>query len=379
MNTSNGFVDAALAPLDSVRRALFLAVVRLPWVGPLIARRDSRIGAQAAIGIVVLFLVTARAPGLLYVLGPALLGVAHVASDARYLVIRRTLGRPFLWVLGAGMVALFASRFVEGFGPTRFAFARFEVFVGFTLPILAAFFGAFSSRSSSSSSSVPWAPRLALLLPVLGWVAYEAALRPGAARALFAHAHNVIALALWVVLFRRRALAAAPAVLLLLVGSALLFSGAAVAPFSAPSAWDRRFLEEMTMTGVGLPFLSPRWLVGVALCFVFLQSAHYSAWLLWIPQEDTQTEGTTSFRMSARSLLRDFRPWGLSAIVALMVLVVGASWFDVNRTRHIYLSLATFHGYLELALFVFFLARGGVIATERAAPLAAASAIGQVS
>lgn len=357
MTTPNGLVDAALAPLDAVRRSLFLTVARWPLLGPLLTRRDSRVGLQAACGVVLLFVLTTRAPGLLYVLGPALLGVAHVASDARYLVLRRSLTRPFLAVLGVGLLALFGSRLVEGLDPTRFGYARFEVGVGLTLPIVAACFGA----ATKTSRSV-W--RLMVLLPLLTWVAFEAMVRPGPARAIFAHAHNVIALGLWVVLFRRRALSALPAVLLLVLGSALLFTGAAVAPFSSPSAWDRRFLEEMTMTGVGLPFLSAKWLVGVALCFVFLQSAHYSAWLWWIPQEDSRTEGTTSFRMSVKSMLHDFRAGGLVAIVALMMLVVLASAIDVHRTRHIYLSLATFHGYLELALFAYFVARGGIFAPD---------------
>jgi hypothetical protein len=98
--------------------------------------------------------------------------------------------------------------------------------------------------------------------------------------------------------------------------------------------------------------------LGLGLVYVMLQSVHYSIWLSLIPQDDLRSQGTPSFRMSVRALLRDFpAPW-LAAIVALALLVLGASFVDVHRTRQLYLSLATFHGYLELAAGAFLVARG---------------------
>ena len=59
-----------------------------------------------------------------------------------------------------------------------------------------------------------------------------------------------------------------------------------------------------------------------------------------------------------RSLLQDFRPWGLGLVTLAVASVIALSFVSLHRTRHVYLSLATFHGYLELTLFTYFLARG---------------------
>jgi len=61
-----------------------------------------------------------------------------------------------------------------------------------------------------------------------------------------------------------------------------------------------------------------------------------------------------------RDLIRDFgRSW-LTLVVLAAVAVVALAFSDAVRTRHLYLSLALFHGYLELALFGYFWARGTV-------------------
>jgi hypothetical protein len=86
---------------------------------------------------------------------------------------------------------------------------------------------------------------------------------------------------------------------------------------------------------------------------------HYSVWLSWIPQEDTRGEGTTSFRMSLRSLRAELRGWfwpamGLVGLMPALGLARGAV-----MARDTYLALASFHGYLEVTMAaVFFVAPG---------------------
>lgn len=72
-------------------------------------------------------------------------------------------------------------------------------------------------------------------------------------------------------------------------------------------------------------------------------------WLGWIPKEVVRGEATLSFRMSVESLLRDLGPNLVKMILGLMVLVGAASVLHLHATRNLYLSLAVFHGYLELA------------------------------
>jgi hypothetical protein len=64
--------------------------------------------------------------------------------------------------------------------------------------------------------------------------------------------------------------------------------------------------------------------------------------------------------MSARSLFSDLGVAGVAATAIAALAVIGGAYFEVHRARSLYLSLAMFHGYLELALLAFFfVARGG--------------------
>jgi hypothetical protein len=94
---------------------------------------------------------------------------------------------------------------------------------------------------------------------------------------------------------------------------------------------------------------------------------HYLVWLVLIPQDDVAAQGTATFRMSARSLLRDLGRFGLAAIALGTLLVAVGALFEARATRELYLSLAMFHVYLELALAGWFWVRGGHLGGPRAA------------
>ena len=70
-----------------------------------------------------------------------------------------------------------------------------------------------------------------------------------------------------------------------------------------------------------------------------------------------------SWRASLRSLANDLGERGFWIVVALVALVLGGSLVDLHGTRKLYLSLAVFHGYLELAMLCYLVvarrARGG--------------------
>ncbi len=322
----------------------------MPTVGALIARRDARLGLQSVACVACAFTLTLLAPGALFIVGPALFGVAHVAADARYLILRRALPRWWATTLGAGCVALFALRALEGAFPGRWPFAATEVGVGWSWAILGAAAGHAASRTARSTR------RVALVVPALAALGVTALGHPNLARLVFAHAHNVIGIALWVLLFRNRRRFALPALALLAVFSIVLVSGVAL-PFAhlgGPGA--SRLVDESVFAWP--PWMSQRTALGLGLAFVMLQAVHYAVWLAFIPQDDVRAEGTLSFRMSVRSIARDLPAW-LLALTALTALAVfGASFVDVHRTRQLYMSLAAFHGYLELAAGAFFLVRG---------------------
>jgi hypothetical protein len=343
-------LERAVAPLDRARRALLVGVVRLPGVGPLVARRDARLALQSLACVASAFTLTLLAPGALFVVGPALFGVAHVAADARYLVLRRELPRWWTATLVAGCLTLLASRALEGAFPGRWPFAAIEVAVGGTWALAGAAAGHAAAPSAQSA-------RRALIAGlVLAALDVAAVAHPHLARLVFAHVHNVVAIALWVWLFRKRRRFALPALALLAVFSIILATGAAL-PFArlgGPGA--ARFVDESVFAWP--PWMSQRVALGLGLAFVMLQAVHYAVWLAFIPQDDQRAEGTLSFRMSLRSLARDLPPWLLALTTLMALAVLGASFVDVHRTRQLYMSLAAFHGYLELAAGAFFFARG---------------------
>jgi hypothetical protein len=316
--------------LDDARRWTIDKVVRTPAVRPFAVRRDARMLARTTLGVLVAFAATLVAPGLLFVLGPIVFGVAHVASDVRYLVRRPRAPAALMY---GGCVAILALRAGEMAAPGALPFARLEIALAGAWITAAAF--------HARRAWLVGAPVFALV--ALAWNHAEIA------RLVFAHAHNLVGVVVWLVVFRKRR---APFVLplaLLALALGLLVSGVTVPAVLRWRTFDAfgtnlYLVSDWLAPEVGAPLAA-----GITLAYVFLQSVHYMVWLVWIPDEATRAEGTTTFRMTGRGLVRDFTPLGLAAILAAAGAVLVFSLFDVHGTRVAYLSLATFHGYLELA------------------------------
>jgi hypothetical protein len=200
--------------------------------------------------------------------------------------------------------------------------------------------------------------RALLALALLAAATSYALGQPKVARYVFLHAHNLIALLAWATLFRaNKRWLLAPAALIVggvaLLASGALFEQTLASPFAASF-----HLHVLTASDWVAPFADARWAIGITTSYLFLQSVHYSAWLSWIPQEEQASRGTPTFRMSVRSLFSDLGAPGVAAVsIAAGAVLIGAC-FDLHRARALYLSLATFHGYLELALLTFFWVRG---------------------
>ena len=343
-------IDRAAAPLDRIRRALLVGLSRSSLAGPIVTHRDQRVRLQALLGVAFAFALTLLAPGVLFVVGPALFGVAHVASDVRYLVLRRDLPRWWITALVAGCLALFALRSVEATFPDRWPFAATEVGLGWSWALC----GVWAAVAASPSSRTM--RRGVLLTPAIVVALIAALARPALARLMFAHLHNLVGIGLWLLLFRRQRRFAFPALALLALAVGLCVSGVVLPAvhFGGPGA--TRFVDEMMSAWPG--WMPPRTALGLGLAFVMLQAVHYSVWLAWIPQEDLRGQGTLSFRMSLRSLLRELGPLWLGLVVLLACAVLASSFVDAHRTRQLYLSLSGFHGYLELAAGAFLFVRG---------------------
>jgi hypothetical protein len=342
--TGIGYIEACAAPFDRARRATFRWASAFPSLRSILYRRDRRLAVQASAGIVIAFALVVCAPIAVMSVSPALLGIPHLASDVRYLVVRQQLSRWWLRGVLAGCIALFGLGLAEelaGIDATRLELVVATVWIA-------------GAALAGTAASGQWR-RLRFALPVVVGLGALAAAQPQQAQLVLAHLHNVIALALWAVLFRRRRWVVAAPLLLLAVAVPLLLSGATLAT-TAGLGGDHAFGIDLAATASWLaPGLAPKLAMGVTLAYIFLQGIHYAVWLGWIPQEHLPGESTMSFKSSLRSAVRDLGGVGFWLVVAVMVVVLGASFVDLHGTRNVYLTLAIFHGYLEIAMACYFL------------------------
>lgn len=342
------YAEQAAAPLDRFRRSWLGLILRSRAVAAVVTRRDRRIATLASVQVAVAFAAALYFPVLLFVLGPILLGVAHVAADIRYLVLRRKLESWWQNTIWAGCAGLVAIRVVEELGwSAHTANAETLAAAAFVATAIGA-----GVRIGGSSARAAMAAAL-LVAATLGALS-----APTTARLIFVHAHNLVALALWAYLFARRRTVLIPIALVALCTA--LFASGALATTTLASPGVRAFgLHAFVVSDWVAPFESPRLALGVACAYVFLQSVHYGVWLSFVPQEELQGQGTLTFRMSAKSLFADLGARGVAAVVIAALAVIGGAYFGIHRARSLYLSLAMFHGYFELALLAFFfVARG---------------------
>lgn len=349
----------AAEPLDRVRTALYKLSARVPPLRRLMGKRDQRVAFVATAHALVAFTFAVALPTFLLAIGPVLLGVAHVVADLRYLVLRRGLPRVWLAIIAAACVTLIALRGADEIGLGRLAVARAEHGVVTAWIAVALGFGAATSRR--------WG-RVALGFAVLSGLAVVAQTHPYQTRLVYAHLHNVVALVLWLALFRSRLRAAAIPLAVIVLMTLLLSSGRTYFITERLGTTDVFGLHVLAAADWLAPGLSFYPAVGLTLSFAFLQSVHYSTWLLVIPQEDVPGPGTSTYRRFARALLREFGQAGVALIVIGTFGVVVLGFFGLARARNLYLSLAMFHGYVELALGAYFFTRGGFAPLARSAP-----------
>jgi hypothetical protein len=345
--TLDRYVDAVARPLDGVRRAALGAITKSQRLTRVVARRDARVPFIAAAQIALIFTVTVTRPLWLFVLGPIVLGIPHLMSDVRYLILKQRVTRAVIFVAGAASAMFVGLRVLDLFHAAPAHWASLEM----SLAVAWIFF-AIVSGAHEGKSRAPL-----LFLPVLLVLGTFAALHAGIVRIGFAHAHNVIGIGAWIVLFRKNKRAVILPALALIGAVALLISGATL-PLLTQNGFSSFGFD---LGGVGralAPGVSASVAEGVALSFVLLQSVHYANWLVWIPQDSLPGEGTFTFRMTARSLVSDFGIPALAFFAMLAIALGGSALFHARAAVGTYMSLATFHGYFEIAILAYFAARG---------------------
>lgn len=337
----------ALLPLDAVRGALLRALVRQPSLRPWLADRERRIALLAAVGITSAFLLALVAPAAVYALSPIVFGVPHVASDVRYLVVRQGLPRGVIVAVILFCLALFGFRLWELLYAGGTLAAQLELGVAAAGAIAMAVLAA--RAGGSRRRALVWSVAIATLAVV-------ALVHTTTARLVLAHGHNLVAVVIWITLFRKRSTALWLPLGLLVITSTLLLSGATFATVSRVGGHEllgTNLLDVAEWLAPGLGAFG----VSLTLAYVFWQSIHYAVWLGWIPQEETRGQGSLTFRQSWRSLLADFGWGGVALVVVSMVTLAVLACFSLHRTRDLYLYLAGFHAYLEIAMLGYLLVR----------------------
>lgn len=309
-----------IATLDALRGWTLRAVG--PLAPSLLRDREHRVTVYGLVAIATAFALTFAVPMALLAVGPIVLGAPHLVADLRYLVARPGLHRRLgFWSCVAG--------------PACVSFVEPHAWVSMTA-ILGA---ALVARASIARRA---AVAIAALALVAGCVRFG-----GVADVILAHAHNAIAVALFVLWSRRSSrlhwlVVAAFTLGLVAIGAGAL-DGGPVTRLSRSGLYDADALVA-TLAPLADPVLAVR----AALAFAFAQSVHYAVWVRLVPEEDRPRPGLRSFSSSLRALVADLG--GPIVTVAALVTVGLAAWACVAlaAARDGYLRLAIFHGPLEL-------------------------------
>ncbi len=320
-------------PLDALRAIALRAFGRFGRT--LLRDRDLRVSSLATLGVLFALALAVSFPAVAFALGPLVLGVPHLVADVRYLVVRPGHLKRFPLVLFVLV-------------PLVFVWLSPWAKVGL-LPVVGAIFVARSTLTKKSLA--------------LGFfcAAYAAAwVYPTATTYVILHAHNVVAVALYAWLFARSRRNGRLILFLFALGCMMLLSGATDALLFRPGAWVT-FQTGASLSDMAYqlaPLKNVQWALRIAAFFVFAQSVHYVVWLRLIPDDARERRGVRTFASSFRALAADIGAPLLWFALALScgLLVFGAVHLD--RARLLYLSIASFHGYLEFAIATIVLLEG---------------------
>lgn len=356
-------IDAIAERLDEIRSQILRVTMSFPKVRPIFQTRSIRLAVLFTLSTAISLVLAIHFPLWVLAIGPLVYGVPHLASSLRffhYSLRSKPEGLkngmkdpsfvPFfrlvipLW----GLVAtyrLFTTLTPNSMPLSEWAGSNWIEISALLLTFLAA---ATLYRRQSSFVLI----RLLCLLPMIhfSW-SY-----PAATIGAFVLIHNFVGFFYWIASASNRAEKqvgmAALAVTFMIHGAIILrifdeFSllgnlaehidfaaihyrdiGKMIAPWSS----DERF-----------------WFHAVQ-AYAFGQSIHYFIWLKAIPDQHHYHEIPTSFRQSVRLLQNDF---GMKCLLWIIYLTLGGFviWLikGIVLARIFYFSLATFHGYLEIA------------------------------
>ena len=280
-------------------------------------------------------LVVLAEPLWVLLLAPVIFGVPHVLSDLRYLVLRQinSANKRAVLIVASPVLGLFLLGLLAAVGVPRFAeleivLGLLSIGAGITLsPLREGLKAVLIAALLLAAGALLQFPRLTLLTLV--------------------HIHNVLAVGIWIVLFRGARSGAEQRLILIFIvtataslalfGSYLGFGGI----FGAPSGFG--VAEVSKMLTPGAPGLLGETLIRF---YAFFQLVHYIVWLFLIPNST-----------NSRPLRDEIGSVGVLICVALTLGVIGVGFVFPIKARELYLTTSSFHAWLELGLGTYLLLR----------------------
>jgi hypothetical protein len=320
-------IEALLSPFDAARRGLLLLLGRP--LQPLFRDRDARVTAWAMVLVLFALVATAIAPIVLLALGPIVLGVPHVISDVRYLVVQPGLHRlRRLWLVAVPLVAVcFTS----------------DVRVGLLAPAVAIAVAPAPLRRKAIG--------LAVTITLIA-LAYRVG---SIADLFFVQAHNFVAVGLWWALRPARRRTQLVPVALFVAASLAIGLGALDPILRVTHGFTSRLPFSLGELVVQIaPTRDPSLGLHLVLLYAFAQSVHYAVWLRLVPEDARPRTAPRSFSSSFRALRADLGGPVLAISLVSALALAGWAVFDLCAARDGYLRAAQFHGHLELAAIAFF-------------------------
>jgi hypothetical protein len=339
---SERFIAAVSHPLDRARQAMWSLTAKTRWGRQSIRDRSLRLTVLAVGHMFVAFALTLLAPVWLLLLGPLLLGVPHVASDIRYLLIKPPLPirRLGLWLILGPLLMMTLLRIVATLG------GPFSSEVEIMLGASAMLGGLAIAKARRVTRLVAGGAIVALAI----WATTQAHF----SLVTIAHLHNLVAFGLWLYFLRGEVKGAR---LVAIVATYLALGALLISP-----AFDDLYfghvlsgdvghfsLDEMAWSLAPGAEIEPalRWVM----LYAFLQSMHYVVWLRLIPQRLDERPAPPTFKRSLSRVRSDFGRIGFIVLVLATVSVpLLAVLTDAAETRHVYLLAAISHGWIELAI-----------------------------
>ena len=323
-------VERSLAPLDSLR-AWLLHALGPRWCRALIVPREARVALVGSLLGLVALAAAGLAPLWLIGLGPLVLGVPHVVSDVRYLLVR-----PGFHRRRALMAVIALAMIGAGLG-LRLA--------GGLLAVAGALVLARAGWRRKAAGLAVTAVALAVVVHA-GWFA----------DAVFLQLHNAVALVWWWFWRPRKGRLHWLPLAVFAGGAALVMLGALDGLVIARGAYDSPWRDiDVASLGPALaPFAHGQWVLRFVLLYAFGQSVHYIVWLRLVPDEDRRAPTPRTFRRTYRALIDDLGPWLVVLAAATTAVFVAWAFVSVAGARSAYLEVGFFHTYLEIVVLALF-------------------------